>query len=139
MAQLLFEGKTGSQVKAMANYSWGLPESAVKGAVPEILWSLSSAIADKQPEDMRAGDTVTFTPLVSSDIAELIAVDGVEQYDTSKVWLSSWSYTWDGQSDVSLSASFGRADPTLDETSCTWVLYKKNGEGQVFYRGFAKD
>lgn len=69
MAQLLFEGKTDRQVKAMANYSWGLPEGVARGAVIEtfsVNWYVTDGTTSSAPGRYLAGDVIRFDTVDAS-------------------------------------------------------------------------
>lgn len=69
MTQLLFEGKTDRQVKAMANYSWGLPEGVARGAVIEtfsVNWYVTDGTTSSAPGRYLAGDVIRFDTVDAS-------------------------------------------------------------------------
>lgn len=108
MTQLLFEGKTDRQVKAMANYSWGLPEGVARGAVIEtfnINWYVTDGTTSSVPGGYVAGATIRFDTDDSSKSLQFVSVNGVEISDTSVYGQSFYEYVVQ-EEDVFLQVTF---------------------------------
>lgn len=108
MTQLLFEGKTDRQVKAMANYSWGLPEGVARGAVIEtfsVNWYVTDGTTSSVPGGYVAGDTIRFDTDDASKSLQFVSVNGVEISDTSVYGQSFYEYVVQ-EEDVFLQVKF---------------------------------
>lgn len=108
MTQLLFEGKTDRQVKAMANYSWGLPEGVARGTAIEtfsVNWYVTDGTTSSVPGGYVAGDTIRFDTDDASKSLQFVSVNGVEISDTSVYGQSFYEYVVQ-EEDVFLQVTF---------------------------------
>lgn len=108
MTQLLFEGKTDRQVKAMANYSWGLPEGVARGSVIEtfsVNWYVTDGTTSSVPGGYVAGATIRFDTDDASKSLQFVSVNGVEISDTSVYGQSFYEYVVQ-EEDVFLQVKF---------------------------------
>lgn len=108
MTQLLFEGKTDRQVKAMANYSWGLPDGVARGAVIEtfsVNWYVTDGTTSSTPGGYVAGDVIRFDTDDASKSLQFVSVNGVEISDTSVYGESFYEYVVQ-EEDVFLQVKF---------------------------------
>lgn len=108
MAQLLFEGKTDRQVKAMENYSWGLPEGVARGSVIEtfsVNWYVTDGTTSSAPGGYVAGATIRFDTDDASKSLQFVSVNGVEISDTSVYGESFYEYVVQ-EEDVFLQVTF---------------------------------